>query len=51
MVSNSQMTDARELSDQFEAQTPGIHLKFVTLSENQARAKITMSTAAASSTS
>ena len=44
MVSNSQMTDARELSDQFEAQNPGIHLKFVTLSENQARAKITMST-------
>ena len=44
MVSNSQMTDARELSDQFEAQNPGIQLKFVTLSENQARAKITMST-------
>jgi sorbitol/mannitol transport system substrate-binding protein len=45
MVSNSQMTDARELSVQFEAQNPGIRLKFITLSENQARAKITMSTA------
>ncbi|HEX9497047.1 MAG TPA: extracellular solute-binding protein, partial [Mycobacterium sp.] len=45
MVSNSQMTDAIKLSDQFEAQNPGIHLKFVTLPENEARAKITMSTA------
>ena len=44
MVSNSQMTDARELSDQFQAHNPGIHLKFVTLSENQAHAKFTMST-------
>lgn len=45
MVSNSQMTDAIKLSPQFEAENPGIHLKFVTLPENQARAKITMSTA------
>lgn len=34
-----------KLCDQFEAQNPGIHLKFVTLPENEARAKITMSTA------
>ena len=45
MVSNSQMTDARELSAEFEAENPGTKLKFITLSENQARAKITMSTA------
>jgi polyol transport system substrate-binding protein len=45
MVSNSQMTDARELSSRFEAENPDIQLKFVTLSENQARAKITASTA------
>src|SRR6267142_1546501 len=37
--------DAIKLSPQFEAENPGIHLKFVTLPENQARAKITMSTA------
>ncbi|SEH65094.1 carbohydrate ABC transporter substrate-binding protein, CUT1 family [Mycolicibacterium rutilum] len=45
MVSNSQMTDARDLSSEFEAANPGTKLKFVTLSENQARAKITMSAA------
>lgn len=45
MVSNSQMTDARKLASQFEAENPDLKLKFVTLSENQARAKITMSTA------
>ncbi|WP_102143390.1 ABC transporter substrate-binding protein [Mycobacterium hubeiense] len=45
MVSNSQMTDARDLSDRFEAENPGIKLRFITLSENQARAKITASTA------
>jgi sorbitol/mannitol transport system substrate-binding protein len=45
MVSNSQMTDARDLSSEFEAANPGTELKFITLSENQARAKITMSTA------
>ncbi len=44
MVSNSQMTDARELSDRFEAENPDIQLRFITLSENQARAKITAST-------
>ena len=45
MVSNSQMTDARELSAKFEAENPDIKLRFITLSENQARAKITASTA------
>ena len=45
MVSNSQMTDARKLSSKFEAENPDIKLKFITLSENQARAKITASTA------
>jgi sorbitol/mannitol transport system substrate-binding protein len=45
MVSNPQMQDAIKLSNQFEAQNPGIHLKFVTLPENEARARITMSTA------
>jgi sorbitol/mannitol transport system substrate-binding protein len=44
MVSNSQMTDARELSDKFEEANPDIQLRFITLSENQARAKITAST-------
>jgi sorbitol/mannitol transport system substrate-binding protein len=45
MVSNSQMTDARKLSSEFEAQNPGVKLRFIVLSENQSRAKITMSTA------
>jgi len=45
MVSNSQMTDAIALSSKFEAENPGISLKFVTLPENQARAKITMAAA------
>jgi len=45
LVSNSQMTDAQKLSTEFEAANPGTKLKFITLSGNQARAKITMSTA------
>ena len=45
LVSNSQMTDAQELSSEFEKDNPGTKLKFVSLSENQARAKITMSAA------
>src|SRR6478672_10955949 len=44
LVSNSQMTDAQKLSTEFEKENPGTKLKFITLSENQARAKITMST-------
>jgi sorbitol/mannitol transport system substrate-binding protein len=45
LVSNSQMADAQELSTEFEKENPGVKLKFISLSENQARAKITMSTA------
>jgi sorbitol/mannitol transport system substrate-binding protein len=45
LVSNSQMTDAQELSTEFEKDNPGTKLKFISLSENQARAKITMSAA------
>ncbi|SFB33383.1 carbohydrate ABC transporter substrate-binding protein, CUT1 family [Amycolatopsis marina] len=45
IVSNPQMNDAIELSHRFEAQHPGVDLKFVSLPENQARAKITASTA------
>jgi sorbitol/mannitol transport system substrate-binding protein len=44
MVSNSQMTDARSLANKFEEANPDIKLRFITLSENQARAKITAST-------
>jgi sorbitol/mannitol transport system substrate-binding protein len=44
IVANPQMQDAIALSDQFERDT-GITLRFVTLPENQARAKITASVA------
>jgi sorbitol/mannitol transport system substrate-binding protein len=44
MVSNAQMTDAIKLASQFEAENPGVDLKFITLPENQARAKMTVST-------
>ncbi|WP_441344222.1 MULTISPECIES: ABC transporter substrate-binding protein [unclassified Rhodococcus (in: high G+C Gram-positive bacteria)] len=45
IVSNSQMSDAISLAPEFEAENPGINLKFVSLSENEARAKITASVA------
>ena len=45
IVSNSQMQDAIELSSEFEKDHPGTDLRFVSLSENEARAKITVSTA------
>lgn len=45
MVSNSQMTDAVGLAPEFERENPGVNLKFITLSENEARAKITASVA------
>lgn len=45
IVSNPQMQDAISLSSQFEAEHPGINLKFVTLPENESRAKITASVA------
>ncbi|WP_290056057.1 ABC transporter substrate-binding protein [Amycolatopsis solani] len=44
IVSNPQMKDAISLAPEFERAT-GIDLKFVSLPENQARAKITASTA------
>ena len=45
IVANPQMEDAIELSDQFEADHPDIDLQFVSLPENEARAKITASVA------
>ncbi|WP_376775090.1 ABC transporter substrate-binding protein [Saccharopolyspora phatthalungensis] len=45
IVANPQMKDAIALSRGFERDNPGIRLKFVQLPENQARAKITASTA------
>ncbi len=41
IVSNSQMQDAISLSYLFEREHPGMHLNFVSLPENEARAKIT----------
>jgi sorbitol/mannitol transport system substrate-binding protein len=41
IVSNSQMEDAISLSHLFESEHPGVHLTFVSLPENEARAKIT----------
>jgi len=41
IVSNSQMQDAISLSHLFEQEHPGVHLSFVSLPENEARAKIT----------
>jgi polyol transport system substrate-binding protein len=45
IVSNPQMQDAVSLAPEFEKQNPGIKLKFVSLPENEARAKITASVA------
>lgn len=45
IVANPQMEDAVELSDQFEKEHPDIDLTFVSLPENEARAKITASVA------
>ena len=41
IVSNSQMEDAISLSYLFEREHPDVHLNFVSLPENEARAKIT----------
>jgi sorbitol/mannitol transport system substrate-binding protein len=41
IVSNSQMQDAISLSYLFEHEHPGVHLNFISLPENEARAKIT----------
>ncbi|MDQ4007654.1 MAG: sugar ABC transporter substrate-binding protein [Actinomycetota bacterium] len=45
IVSNPQMEDAVALSSRFEADHPDINLQFVSLPENEARAKITASVA------
>jgi sorbitol/mannitol transport system substrate-binding protein len=45
IVSNSQMQDAIKLVPEFKKAHPGIDVRFVSLSENQARAKITASVA------
>jgi len=45
IVSNAQMKDAIDLVPEFEKTHPGIRMRFVSLSENQARAKITASVA------
>lgn len=45
IVSNPQMEDAISLADEFEAEHPDVDLKFVSLPENEARAKITASVA------
>lgn len=45
IVANPQMRDAVSLQDDFKAKHPGVDVKFVTLPENEARAKITASVA------
>ena len=45
IVSNPQMEDAIELSPDFEEENPDINVEFVSLPENEARAKITASVA------
>lgn len=45
IVANPQMEDAISLSKEFEKDNPDINLKFVSLPENEARAKITASVA------
>jgi sorbitol/mannitol transport system substrate-binding protein len=45
IVSNSQMSDAISLADEFKKEHPDVDLRFVSLSENEARAKITASVA------
>lgn len=45
IVANPQMEDAISLAERFEQEHPDIDLKFVTLPENEARAKITASVA------
>ncbi|ALE07442.1 sugar ABC transporter substrate-binding protein [Arthrobacter sp. ERGS1:01] len=45
IVANPQMKDAISLQDDFKAKHPNVNVKFVTLPENEARAKITASVA------
>nr|WP_184080155.1 sugar ABC transporter substrate-binding protein [Nocardiopsis mwathae] len=46
IVANPQMQDAISLQSRFEAENPGVKANFVSLPENEARAKITTSVAA-----
>lgn len=45
IVSNPQMQDAISLQDRFREEHPGVDVRFVSLPENEARAKITASVA------
>ncbi|SKC59376.1 ABC transporter substrate-binding protein [Krasilnikoviella flava] len=45
IVSNPQMQDAISLQDEFRKEHPGVDVRFVSLPENEARAKITASVA------
>ena len=45
IVANPQMKDAVSLQDDFKVKHPNVNVKFVTLPENEARAKITASVA------
>ncbi|MFZ3415360.1 ABC transporter substrate-binding protein [Arthrobacter sp. 3Tela_A] len=45
IVANPQMTDAISLQDRFKEQHPNVDVRFVSLPENEARAKITASVA------
>jgi sorbitol/mannitol transport system substrate-binding protein len=45
IVSNQQMTDVQKLTSTFEREHPDIKVSFITLPENEARAKITASVA------
>ena len=45
IVSNPQMTDAISLQDRFKEEHPNVDVRFVSLPENEARAKITASVA------
>ncbi|MCQ4040557.1 ABC transporter substrate-binding protein [Streptantibioticus rubrisoli] len=48
IVANPQMADVEQLTPYFEHQHPGVHIKYVTLPENEARQKITESVATGS---
>jgi len=45
IVANPQMRDIQELADEFHKEHPGITVRFVTLPENEARARITQDVA------
>src|SRR5262245_57941755 len=45
IVANPQMRDIQDLSEEFHRENPGITVRFVTLPENEARARITQDVA------